>query len=169
MILQFDMTRTRTYILTAVSELLFLFLIWAFADDLFNMDNLFSGHYYAGYTIITCLMLAAIIAGGIVQARRLPAAGIDIRPDKDTTRWRQPDFHGHPAQRRAAPRQEHPPSVDRRDLPPVHQRLAASTSQHEQQTGAEQRNDALREVAGIVVHGYRHKTRQQFQHGRQEP
>jgi thiosulfate dehydrogenase [quinone] large subunit len=85
------MTRTKTYILTAISALLFLFLSWAFADGLFNVDNLFSGHYYSEYTIITYLMLASIIAAGIIQARRLPEGGVDIRPVKDTTTSGQTD------------------------------------------------------------------------------
>ena len=33
------MTRTKTYLLTAVSALLFLFLSWAFADGLFNVRH----------------------------------------------------------------------------------------------------------------------------------
>jgi len=70
------MTRTKTYVLTAVSALLFLFLSWAFADGLFAADNLFSGEYYTEYTIITYVLLATIVAAGILQARRLPAEGI---------------------------------------------------------------------------------------------
>src|SRR5687768_8227581 len=85
------MTRTKTYLLTAVSALLFLFLSWAFADGLFNVDNLFSGHYYSEYTIITYLMLASIIVAGYLQARRLPEGGVDIRPVKDTTTSGQTD------------------------------------------------------------------------------
>lgn len=85
------MTRTKTYLLTAASALLFLFLSWAFADGLFNVDNLFSGHYYAEYTIITYAMLASIIAAGVYQARRLPEGGVDIRPTKDTTTSGQTD------------------------------------------------------------------------------
>ncbi|MEX1158283.1 MAG: hypothetical protein WEC79_05070, partial [Thermomicrobiales bacterium] len=85
------MTRTKTYILTAVSALLFLFLSWAFADGLFNTGNLFSGHYYAEYTIITYLMLASIVVAGIVQARRLPEDGVDIRPATATTTTGQTD------------------------------------------------------------------------------
>ena len=59
------MTRTKTYILTAVSAVLYLFLAWAFADGLFALDNLFSGDYYAEYTIWTYLMLAAIVGAGL--------------------------------------------------------------------------------------------------------
>jgi thiosulfate dehydrogenase [quinone] large subunit len=71
------MTRTKTYVLTAVSALLFLFLSWAFADGLFALDNLVSGEYYTEYTIITYALFASIILAGILQARRLPAEGIE--------------------------------------------------------------------------------------------
>jgi thiosulfate dehydrogenase [quinone] large subunit len=73
------MTRNKTYILTAVSALLFIFLGWAFADGLFSLDNLFSGEYYSEYTIITYLLLASIVAAGVYQASRLPEDGIDTR------------------------------------------------------------------------------------------
>jgi thiosulfate dehydrogenase [quinone] large subunit len=70
------MTRTKTYLLTAVSALLFLFLSWAFADGLFAVDNLFSSEYYTESTIITYVLFASIILAGFLQARRLPADGI---------------------------------------------------------------------------------------------
>ncbi|HEX5166954.1 MAG TPA: hypothetical protein VFV93_16225 [Thermomicrobiales bacterium] len=85
------MTRTKTYILTAVSALLFLFLSWAFADGLFALDNLFSGHYYSEYTIISYLMLAAIIAAGIFQARRLPEGGVETPVVRETSTPGQTD------------------------------------------------------------------------------
>ena len=70
------MTRSKTYILTAVSVLLFIFLGWAFADGLFSLDNLFSGEYYSEYTIITFILLALIVAAGYLQAQRLPEEGV---------------------------------------------------------------------------------------------
>ncbi len=74
------MTRTKTYLLTTISALLFVFLAWAFADGLFSLDNLFGGEYYSEYTIITYALFAAIIGAGILQARRLPAEGVDTEP-----------------------------------------------------------------------------------------
>ena len=85
------MTRTKTYVLTAVAAGLFLFLNWAFADGLFALDNLFSGHYYSEYTIITYLMLAAIIAAGIFQARRLPEGGVATPVVRETSTPGQTD------------------------------------------------------------------------------
>ncbi len=78
------MTRTTTYILTAVSVVLFILLAWAFADGLFALDNLFSGEYYAEYTIWTYLMLAAIIGAGLYQAQQLPDAGVVTEPTGET-------------------------------------------------------------------------------------
>lgn len=79
------MTRNRTYILTAVSVLLFVVLGWAFADGLFALDNLFSGDYYSEYTVITYLLLASIIVAGVLQARRLPTEGVDTTVVRETT------------------------------------------------------------------------------------
>lgn len=85
------MTRTKTYILTAVSALLFLFLAWAFADGLFALDNLFSGEYYSEYTAITFILLALIVAAGYLQARQLPEDGIATPVTRDTTTPGQTD------------------------------------------------------------------------------
>lgn len=85
------MTRTKTYILTAVSAVLFILLAWAFADGLFALDNLLSGDYYAEYTIWTYLMLAAIIGAGLFQAQRLPEAGVVTEPVRDSTTPGQTD------------------------------------------------------------------------------
>ncbi len=78
------MTRSKTYILTAVSVLLFIFLGWAFADGLFSLDNLFSGEYYSEYTIITFVLLAMIIAAGYLQAQRLPEEGVATPVTRET-------------------------------------------------------------------------------------
>ena len=78
------MTRTKTYMLTAISALLFIVLGWAFADGLFALDNLFSGEYYSEYTIITFGLLALIVAAGILQAQRLPEGGVTTRPASET-------------------------------------------------------------------------------------
>lgn len=85
------MTRTKTYILTAVSAVLYIFLAWAFADGLFKLDNLFSGEYYAEYTILSYALLAFIIGAGVLQARRLPAEGVKIEATTNTTRGQADD------------------------------------------------------------------------------
>lgn len=83
-------TRTSTYVLTAVSALLFLFLTWVFADGLFSLDAdvLFSRTEgeetaIADGSIWTYVLLALIVVAGLYQARRLPADGIDVRPGQD--------------------------------------------------------------------------------------
>ena len=78
------MTRTKTYILTADSVALFVFLAWAFADGLFSLDNLFSGDYYSEYTIITFILLALIIGAGYLQAQRLPEEGVATPVARET-------------------------------------------------------------------------------------
>lgn len=85
------MTRRGTYILTAVSALLFVFLSWAFADGLFALDRLFTSDPYSGSTIITWTLLALIVGAGIVQARRLPEAGVATTPERDATTPGQTD------------------------------------------------------------------------------
>jgi len=85
------MTRTKTYILTAVSSVLFIVLAWAFADGLFALDSLFSGDFYSEYTIWTYLMLAAIVGAGLFQAQRLSDAGVNTEPMRDTTTPGQTD------------------------------------------------------------------------------
>ena len=72
------MTRTRTYILTALSALLFIFLTWAFADGLFTGD-LWNSSEYSGSAILTYLLLALIILAGLYQARQLPASGVNTK------------------------------------------------------------------------------------------
>lgn len=78
------MTRTKTYTLSAVSVLLFIFLAWAFSDGLFSLGNLFSGDYYSEYTIGTYILLALIVGAGVLQARRLPEAGVATAPVTDS-------------------------------------------------------------------------------------
>ncbi|CAN5180401.1 hypothetical protein BH23CHL1_BH23CHL1_02930 [soil metagenome] len=77
-------TRTKTYILTAVSALLFIFLAWAFSDGLFSLGTLFTGDYYSEYTIGTYILLALIIGAGVLQARRLPEVGVATTPVTDS-------------------------------------------------------------------------------------
>lgn len=84
------MTRTGTYILTAISALLFLFLTWAFADGLFSLDAdvLFSrtegeDTAIADGSIWTYVLLALIVLAGLYQARRLPDDGVEVRPGEE--------------------------------------------------------------------------------------
>jgi len=86
-------TRTSTYVVTAISAGLFLLLNWLFADGLFslNSDVLFSQKEADGIkvvsagTIWTYVLLALIVAAGIYQARRLPESGVDVESKVDET------------------------------------------------------------------------------------
>ncbi|MEA2514521.1 MAG: thiosulfate dehydrogenase (quinone) large subunit [Thermomicrobiales bacterium] len=78
------MTKNRTYALTAASAALFALLCWVFADGLFT-KNFWNGEDIAGSAIWTYVMLTAIIAAGLYQARRLPEGGVDLRPASDAT------------------------------------------------------------------------------------
>lgn len=88
-----NMTRTKMYILTAISGLFFIFLTWAFADGLWKLGDgkFFLPENQNGVTIIsastlfTYLMFALIIAAGVWQARKLPAEGTEIAPVKNVT------------------------------------------------------------------------------------
>lgn len=86
-----QMTRSKTYVLTAVAAVLFILLAWAFADGLFALDNLVSGTYYSEYTILTFALLALIIVAGYLQARRLPEDGIATPIDQATATPGQTD------------------------------------------------------------------------------
>lgn len=73
------MTRNRMFALTGVSAGLYVLLCWVFAD------HQFSGHWWdssaiADSNIVTYLLLAAIVATGLLQARRLPEAGVTVTP-----------------------------------------------------------------------------------------
>lgn len=81
------MTRTRTYVLTGLSALLFILLTWIFADGLFSLrpGGLFvqsegGETAIAGGTIWTYVLIALIVVAGLVQARRLPENGVEVRP-----------------------------------------------------------------------------------------
>jgi thiosulfate dehydrogenase [quinone] large subunit len=87
------MTRNRTYALTAASAALYIALCWLFADGMFKLSgSVFSRtnekdgiKVIADGTIWTYLFLALIVAAGIYQARRLPAAGVATTPPTDDT------------------------------------------------------------------------------------
>jgi hypothetical protein len=77
------MTRQRTYIITAISAALFVFLNWAFADGLFSLNHLWNSDVISEGTIWTYVLLALIVVAGFYQARRLPENGIAINPRSD--------------------------------------------------------------------------------------
>jgi thiosulfate dehydrogenase [quinone] large subunit len=74
-----------------VSAVLFIFLNWAFADEMFSLDRFWAPKESDGITVLasssllTYLLLAAIIGAGVLQARRLPAEGVATEPVKDTS------------------------------------------------------------------------------------
>jgi thiosulfate dehydrogenase [quinone] large subunit len=74
----FTMTRTTGYILTALAALLYLGLGIAFADDLFNLTNVWTRDAYTGGSWLSYALLATIVAGGLAQARQIPAGGITL-------------------------------------------------------------------------------------------
>ena len=78
------MTRNRTYALTAVAAALFVLLNWIFADGLFT-ENWWNSDEIASSAVWTYVLLALIVAAGVVQARRLPAAGVTIAPRREET------------------------------------------------------------------------------------
>lgn len=75
-----EMTRQKTYTLTAIAAGLFLFLCWAFADGLFSLSHLWNSDVISESTIWTYVLLGLIVATGIYQANKLPASGIAINP-----------------------------------------------------------------------------------------
>src|SRR5688572_31134342 len=81
------MTRNRAYALTAVSAGLYVLLCWIFADELFTGPV--DAHYYAESSLVAWALLAIIVVAGIYQAQRIPAEGIVIEPETDTTTPRQ--------------------------------------------------------------------------------
>ena len=75
-------TRTSTYLATAVAAALFLLLCWLFADGLFR-GPLWNSENWVDSSLLTYLLLALIVVAGVVQARRLPADGIALRFTRD--------------------------------------------------------------------------------------
>ena len=78
----FVMTRERTWVLTAVSVILFILLSWIFADGLLG-PSLWNAEDWSSSPIITYLFILVIIAAGWYQARGLPAEGIALRYEGD--------------------------------------------------------------------------------------
>lgn len=80
-------TKTGTYVMTAIAAALFVFLTWAFDDGRFALNDtgiLFEqdGAIIDG-TIWTYVMLALIIGAGLFQATRIPDEGVELRPGGD--------------------------------------------------------------------------------------
>ena len=78
------MTRNRTYALTAVSAALYAALCWIFADGMFSRVR-WDDHEFTASYLWTYLFLGLIVGAGLLQARRLPADGLVLRPDTVTT------------------------------------------------------------------------------------
>lgn len=66
------MTQRGTYILTAISAGLYLFLCWAFADGLFSFDNFWNSDEVSSSSLFTYLLLALIILAGVRIAQTMP-------------------------------------------------------------------------------------------------
>jgi thiosulfate dehydrogenase [quinone] large subunit len=79
------MTRRSTYILTAVSVVVYIALNWAFADGMFSLDGdaLVNTETYASSTILTYIFIAVIILAGVYQARTMPEY-VETRPPQET-------------------------------------------------------------------------------------
>lgn len=72
------MTRIKGYVLTAVAAALYIFLGIAFADGLFSLDNFWLSEEIFSSSWVSYLLLALIIAGGVMQAQRIPEDGVNI-------------------------------------------------------------------------------------------
>jgi len=89
------MTRHRTWTLTAVSVVLFIFLSKVFADGLFA-PPLWNSEDWISSPLITYALIVVILFAGLYQARQLPAIGVRLRVDassetlgqvQDPIRW----------------------------------------------------------------------------------
>lgn len=84
------MTRQKTYVLTAISAVLYVLLTWIFSDGMFSTP-LWNSDAIAGSTIWTYVLLATIIGIGFYQARQIPDEGVVIQPDPYTSTKGQVD------------------------------------------------------------------------------
>lgn len=71
------MTKSRTYVLTGIAVVLWVGLNWLFADDQFS-GHAWDADEISGSNIWTYVLLLLIVAAGVIQAQRLPDAGIEI-------------------------------------------------------------------------------------------
>jgi thiosulfate dehydrogenase [quinone] large subunit len=78
------MTRNRAYALAAVSAGLYVLLCWIFADGLFSTSNFFHSDDLAASSLLSYLLLGAIIVAGVYQARKIPAEGVDLTVSAST-------------------------------------------------------------------------------------
>lgn len=76
------MTRTKALVLTAVAAALYVGMGIAFADEYFTA-TFFNGDAWADSSALSWLLLALIIAGGVLEARRIPVDGVAIEAAKD--------------------------------------------------------------------------------------
>lgn len=72
------MTRSKGYILTAIAAGLYIFLGIAFADGMFSLDNFWRSEEIFSSSWVSYLLLALIIAGGVMQANRIPDDAVEI-------------------------------------------------------------------------------------------
>jgi thiosulfate dehydrogenase [quinone] large subunit len=71
------MTRQKAYTLTGIAAILYIALGIIFADGFFT-GTFWDSEGIFGSTIISYLLLAVIVAAGVLQANRLPAEGVEI-------------------------------------------------------------------------------------------
>lgn len=76
------MTRQRTWVLTAISVVLFVLLSAIFADGLFR-GPLWNAEDWVSSPLITYALIAVIVLAGWSQARGLPANGLSLRAQND--------------------------------------------------------------------------------------
>jgi thiosulfate dehydrogenase (quinone) large subunit len=71
------MTKSRTYVMTALAAALFIFLSWAFADQQFS-GNWWDSEAIADSNIFTYILLACIVGAGLLQARQLSDSPLSL-------------------------------------------------------------------------------------------
>ena len=80
-------TKTGTYVMTAIAAALFVLLTWIFDDGKFDLTNTGIWFEQEGAiidgTMWTYIFLALIIGAGILQASRVPEDGIEVRLGRD--------------------------------------------------------------------------------------
>ena len=75
------MTRERTWVLTAISVILFVLLCWIFADGLLA-PPLWHGDEWISSPLLTYLLIAIIIGCGWAQTRGIPESGLVFRLER---------------------------------------------------------------------------------------
>jgi thiosulfate dehydrogenase [quinone] large subunit len=90
------MTRTKVYVMTAISAAIYVALGIIFADDYFTGGDFINREVWSDSALVSWVLLAAIFVGGIYQASRMPESGVAIETGemdtpgqvKDPTLWR---------------------------------------------------------------------------------